>query len=129
MEMRLLVFNSLTLGMSRSLLGSRSFLGFWWGLTISYVGDQFTTIALLWFVLQLTGSGVALSLVLLCFQLPSMVTGPLLGVILDRWQPRVVMGIDNCARALLIGVIPVLSWSGMLQLWQISALALVAGML
>jgi ABC-type phosphate transport system auxiliary subunit len=33
------------------------------------------------------------------------------------------------ARDLLIGVIPVLSWSGMLQLWQISALALVAGML
>src|SRR5260370_33810790 len=129
MEMRLLVFNSLTLGMSRSLLGSRSFLGFWWGLTISYVGDQFTTIALLWFVLQLTGSGVALSLVLLCFQLPAMLTGPLLGTVLDRGPPRLVMGIDNCTRALLIGAIPVLSWVGVLQLWQIYALAFLAGAL
>jgi MFS family permease len=129
MERSLFVFNSLKLTVERFPLRSPAFLRLWLGLSISYVGDQFITIALLWFVLQLTGSGVAISLVLLCFQLPSMVTGPLLGVILDRWQPRVVMGIDNCARALLIGTIPVLSWAGMLQLWQISALALVAGML
>ncbi len=129
MERSLFVFNSLKLRVARSPLRSPAFLRLWLGLSISYVGDQFTTIALLWFVLQLTGSGVAISLVLLCFQLPSMVTGPLLGVILDRRPPRVVMGIDNCARALLIGTIPVLSWSGMVQLWQISALALVAGML
>jgi len=99
------------------------------GLSLSYVGDQFTTIALHWFVLQLTGSGVAISLVLLCFQLPAMLTGPLLGTVLDRWQPRLVMGIDNCTRALLIGAIPVLSWVGVLQLWRIYALALLAGAL
>jgi predicted MFS family arabinose efflux permease len=58
-----------------------------------------------------------------------MITGPLLGVILDRGPPRWVMGIDNCARALLIGAMPVLFWAGMLQLWQICVLALVAGML
>jgi MFS-type transporter involved in bile tolerance (Atg22 family) len=39
------------------------------------------------------------------------------------------MGIYNCTRALLIGAIPVLSWLGILQLWQIYALALLAGML
>ena len=61
---------------ARSPLRSHAFLHLWLGLSISYLGDQFTTIALLWFVLQLTGSGVALSLVLLCFQLPAMLTGP-----------------------------------------------------
>lgn len=114
---------------ARHPLRSSAFLRLWLGLSISYVGDQFTTIALLWFVLQLTGSGVAISLVLLCFQLPSMITGPLLGVILDRWPPRWVMGMDNCARALLIGAMPALFWAGMLHLWQICVLALVAGML
>src|SRR5438105_14253227 len=58
-----------------------------------------------------------------------MLTGPLLGTVLDRWQPRLVMGIDNCTRALLIAAIPVLSWLGVLQLWQIYALALLAGAL
>lgn len=114
---------------ARSPLRSGAFLRLWLGLTISYVGDQFTTIALLWLVLQLTGSGVAVSLVLLCFQLPGMVTGPLLGALLDRWQPRLVIGMDNCARALLIGAIPGLYWLGALQLWHIYALALLAGAL
>src|SRR5437588_7659985 len=123
MERSLFVFTSLKLRVERHPLRSPAFLRLWLGLSISYLGDQFTTIALLWFVLQLTGSGVAISLVLLCFQLPSMITGPLLGVILDRGPPRWVMGIDNCARALLIGAMPVLFWAGMLQLWQICVLA------
>jgi MFS family permease len=114
---------------ARSPLRSSAFLRLWLGLTISYLGDQFTAIALLWFVLQLTGSGVAVSLVLLCFQLPGMLTGPLLGTMLDRWQPRLVIGIDNCVRALLIGAIPGLYLLGALQLWHIYALALLAGAL
>jgi MFS family permease len=101
----------------------------WLGLTISYTGDQFTAIALLWFVLQITGSGVAIGLVLLCFQLPGMLTGALLGTLLDRWQPRLVMGVDNCARALLIGAIPTLHQMGVLHLWHIYVLALLAGAL
>ncbi len=113
----------------RSPLRSGAFLRLWLGLNSTYLGDQFTAIALLWFVLQLTGSGVAVSFVLLCFQLPAMLTGPLLGMLLDRWQPRLVIGLDNCARALLIGAIPVLHLSGALQLWHIYALALLAGAL
>jgi len=75
---------------AQSPLRSSAFLRLWLGLSISYVGDQFTAIALLWFVLQLTGSRVALSLVVLCFQLPSVLTGPLLGTVLDRGPPRLV---------------------------------------
>jgi MFS family permease len=121
-------FTSIT-AKTRSPLRSSAFLRLWLGLSISYVGDQFTVIALLWLVLQLTGSGVAVSFVLLCFQLPGMVTGPLLGALLDRWQPRLVIGIDNSLRALLIVAIPGLSWLGVLQLWHIYALALLAGAL
>lgn len=110
-------------------LRSKAFLRLWLGLSISYLGDQFTMIALLWFVLQITGSGAAVSLVILCFQLPGMLTGPLLGTLLDRWQPRLVMGIDNCMRALLIGAIPGLHMLGVLQLWHIYVLASIAGAL
>jgi hypothetical protein len=52
-----------------------AFQRLWLGLSISYLGDQFTIIALLWFVLQLTGSGAAVGLVILCFDLPGVVTG------------------------------------------------------
>lgn len=113
----------------RSPLRSPAFWRLWLGLSVSYAGDQFTAIALLWFTLQLTGSGVAIGLVLLCFQAPGMLTGPLLGALLDRWQPRIVMGLDNCARALLIGAIPILAQERVLHLWHIYALALLAGAL
>ena len=46
------------------------------GLLLSRTGDQLTTIALLWFVLDLTGSGAAVGLVLLCAGLPPVLTGP-----------------------------------------------------
>jgi predicted MFS family arabinose efflux permease len=101
----------------------------WLGLSISYLGDQFTIIALLWFVLQLTGSGAAVGLVILCFDLPGVVTGSVLGRLLDRHQPRLVMGIDNFARAAVIAAIPTLYALGSLQLWHVFALALLAGAL
>lgn len=106
-----------------------NFVRLWVGLTISYLGDQFTLIALLWFVLQTTGSGAAVGLVVFCFGLPGIVTGPILGGLLDRGQPRVVMGFDNLARAVLIAAIPALHWLGFLQFWQILLLALMAGAL
>jgi MFS family permease len=106
-----------------------AFQRLWLGQSISYLGDQFTIIALLWFVLQLTGSGAAVGLVILCFDLPGVVTGPILGRALDRYQPRLVIGIDNLARAALIAAIPTLYALGSLQVWQIFVLALLAGAL
>ena len=48
-----------------------AFQRLWLGLSISYLGDQFTIIALLWFVLQLTGSGAAVGLVILASTSPA----------------------------------------------------------
>lgn len=101
----------------------------WIGLSISYLGDQFTVIALLWFVLQLTGSSAAVGLVILCFDLPGVLTGAIVGHLLDRLQPRLVMGIDNLARAAIIGAIPALYAIGDLRFWHILVLASVAGCL
>jgi predicted MFS family arabinose efflux permease len=106
-----------------------AFQRLWLGLSISYLGDQFTIIALLWFVLQLTGSGAAVGLVILCFDLPGVITGAILGRLLDRYQPRLVMGFDNLARAALIAAIPTLYALGRLQLWHVFVLASLAGAL
>jgi MFS family permease len=106
-----------------------AFRRLWLGLSISYLGDQFTVIALLWFVLQLTGSGAAVGLVILCFDIPGIVTGAILGRLLDRYQPRLVMGVDNLARAVIIATIPTLYALGSLQLWHVFVLALLAGAL
>jgi predicted MFS family arabinose efflux permease len=84
---------------------------------------------LLRFVPQLTGSSAAVGLVILCFDFPGVVTGAILGRLLDRYQPRLVMGFDNLARAALIAAIATLYALGSLQLWHVFVLALLAGAL
>ena len=106
-----------------------AFRRLWLGLTISRMGDALTVVALTWFVLQLTGSGLAIGLLVLCFQLPALLSSPLLGKLLDRLQPRLIMGLDNFWRGVIIAAIPLLYWSGSLHLWMVYVLAGCAGML
>lgn len=113
----------------RSPLYRPAFRRLWLGLVISRLGDQFTVIALIWFVLQLTGSGVAIGLVVLCFQLPTIISSPLMGKLLDRYQPRTIMAVDNFGRACIIAAIPALYLFGSLHLWMVYVLALFTGFL
>jgi predicted MFS family arabinose efflux permease len=113
----------------RPIFRSASFRRLWLGLVVSRLGDQFTSIALVWFVLQLTGSGAAIGLVILCFRLPPIIAGALAGSLLDHYQPSRVMALDNLARALIIAALPVLFWAGSLNMLIIYGLAIVAGTL
>jgi Na+/melibiose symporter-like transporter len=81
----------------------------WIGKLISLCGDAFTLIALPWFVLQITGSGTATAGILLTLQLPAILTSTVIGSLIDRFQPRTIMTIDNGLRTLIIGLIPIQS--------------------
>jgi MFS family permease len=113
----------------KSPLHRPAFRRLWVGLVISRLGDQFTLLALVWFVLQLTGSGVAIGLVVFCFQLPTILSSPLMGRLLDHYQPRTIMAVDNFGRACLIATIPVLYALGSLHLTVVYVVALLSGIL
>jgi MFS family permease len=101
----------------------------WVGRSISLFGDAFTLIALPWFVLQVTGSGTATASILLTLQLPAILTSMVIGSLIDRFQPRSIITIDNVLRTIIIGLIPILYWFGMLELWLLFVLTFLAGML
>ena len=101
----------------------------WIGRSISLFGDAFTLIALPWFVLQVTGSGTATASILLTLQLPAILTSMAIGSLIDRFQPRAIITIDNGLRTLIIGLIPILYWFGLLELWLLFLLTFLAGML
>jgi len=101
----------------------------WIGRLLSLFGDAFTMIALSWFVLQVTGSGTATAAILLTLQLPAVLTSMVIGSLIDRFQPRTIMTIDNGLRTLIIGLIPLLYWFGLLELWLLFLLTFLAGML
>jgi len=101
----------------------------WVGSSISLFGDAFTLIALPWFVLQVTDSGTETAGILLSLQLPAILTSMAIGSLIDRFQPRAIITIDNGLRTLIIGLIPSLYWFGLLELWMLFLLTFLAGML
>jgi hypothetical protein len=62
------------------LLKTRDFGLLFAGQTISQVGDSLNKVALLWFVYELTGSALKMTVIGLLQTLPPLVMGPLIGV-------------------------------------------------
>ena len=102
---------------------------FWIGQLISMLGDAMTYIALPWFVLQTTESATATAGILLTLQLPAILSGWLVGPLIDRYQPRAIIAGDNGLRCAIIALIPLLYWYGALPLWLLFALTFCAGFL
>ena len=101
----------------------------WLARLVSLFGEAFALIALPWFVLHMTSSGTATAGILLALQLPAIVTSLGFGSLVDRYQPRTILSVDNALRTLIFALIPVLYWLGALELWLLFLLTLLAGML
>jgi MFS family permease len=105
----------------------RRFRVVWIGETVSMLGDQFYLVALPWLTLELTGSTLALGLVLMAAAIPRaglMLVG---GALSDRIQPRSVMMASSAARALLVGLLALLVWTDAIQLWHLYLLGALFG--
>jgi len=66
------------------------------------MGDWFDTIALYTIILNLTGSGRAVGLLLVARFLPSFLVGSLSGVVADRFNRRSIMIISDLLRAVVV---------------------------
>lgn len=74
----------------------------WFGQVVSQLGDWFNTIALYTIILNLTGSGRDIGLMMVARFLPSFVFGSLSGVLADRFSRRSIMIISDLLRALVV---------------------------
>jgi MFS family permease len=68
---------------------------------VSEVGDYFNNIAVLALVMEKSGSGMVVTLVMLSRAIPAVVAGPIAGVLLDRWDRRRIMIASDLVRAVL----------------------------
>ncbi|MBM3546034.1 MAG: MFS transporter [Alphaproteobacteria bacterium] len=106
-----------------------AFRRFGLGFLVSVIGDELTRVAFVWFVYEKTGSAEALGLLMLCFTGPIVVGGFVAGWLLDRFDRRQVMMIDNLVRGLFLALIPVLHFLGALEVWHVYVAAAVHGLL
>lgn len=81
---------------------NRAFRQLWLGQVVSQMGDWFNTIALYTIILNLTGSGRDVGLLLVARFLPSFVFGTLSGVLADRFSRRSIMIVSDLLRAVVV---------------------------
>ena len=103
-------------------LRNRAFRMVWLGETVSMLGDQFYLVALPWLALAMTGSSLALGLVLMAAAIPRAALMLVGGALSDRYDPRRIMIASSVARAALVAVLALLVWTDAVQLWHLYVL-------
>ncbi|MEX0625973.1 MAG: MFS transporter [Chloroflexota bacterium] len=98
------------------------------GSLVSLLGDGFFVVALAWQVYEISNVPTALSLVGVAWTLPLILFVLLGGVFSDRYDRRWMMIGADCVRAAAIGMLGVLSISGLIEIWHVVALISFVGL-
>lgn len=101
---------------------------YWFGQMGSLIGAWMQSVALPWLVLQLGGSPFQLGLVMAFLFGPSMVLAPIGGVLADRLDKRRTLLVVNMVAMVQATTLFVLALSGVIEIWHVYALGLVAGL-
>jgi DHA3 family macrolide efflux protein-like MFS transporter len=104
-----------------SIFRNRSFVALWLGQFIAFLGNNVYTLALLWEMKVLTGSTVMMSAVAIASLVPTLVFGPVAGVLVDRWPKRTAMIWSDVIRAAVIGALTVLLAAHVVTPWMLIA--------
>src|ERR1041385_1834632 len=91
-----------SVGYVELLRSNRAFRTLWLGQVVSQMGDWFDTIAVYTLALRLTNSSRSVALIMVARFLPSVVMGPLSGVVADRFSRRSIMILSDIIRAVVV---------------------------
>jgi len=92
------------------------------GQAVSLFGSSLVQFALVWWLTQQTGSATVLATATLAATLPGIFLGPLAGVLVDRWNRRLVMLVADSLVALATLTLAYLFWAGVAEVWHIYAI-------
>lgn len=95
----------------RALLTNHTFAALWIGQTISNIGDVLYGVALLWYVLDKTGSAFSAGLIAVAAMIGRLSGGAIAATLLDRIPARRVMLLSDGIRCALTGTVGLL-WLG-----------------
>ncbi|HEX8025043.1 MAG TPA: MFS transporter [Candidatus Limnocylindrales bacterium] len=110
-----------------AVLTSRPYQLLWTAQFASLLAGFFNYIAVSWLTLQLTGSTIAVGVVLAAASIPMAVLMLGSGVASDRFTPRATMMAAGLIRAVVVAIVATLALLGVIQLWELIAAAVVVG--
>jgi DHA3 family macrolide efflux protein-like MFS transporter len=88
------------------LFRNKDFGALWCGRLVSDFGDRLELVAIPWLIYGMTGSASGVALWYISISLPSILFGPVVGVLIDRFDRKSVMIASDLIRGVLVGVVP-----------------------
>jgi MFS family permease len=99
----------------------------WLGQVVSEIGDYFNNVAVFSLAMEITGSGLVVSGVMLSRAIPATLAGPLAGVALDRYdRKRIMVASDVIRAAVALAFVLTLRYREPWLLYALSALLMFA---
>ena len=100
-------------------LSNRFFFLLWCGQTLSRLGDSVYRVALVWWVLQKTGSAAAMAKIFIFSYAPMLLFLMVGGVVVDRFSRSKAMLVSDISRAAIVFVVSLLAYAGRLEVWHL----------
>jgi len=101
------------------------FFTIWTGQALSLVGSELVQFALVWWLIETTGSATVLSVATMIALLPRAILSPFAGALVDRWNRRVVMVVADGVIALSLVWLVFCFSTVQVQIWHIYVIILV----
>lgn len=108
--------------------GMFAFTMVWLGQLVSVLATQMTHFALTIWVYEKTGSATALGVMQVVALTPYLLTTPIAGVLIDRYNRKLMMMVSDLGAGLATLALLSLQAAGALQLWHLYAAAVVTGL-
>jgi DHA3 family macrolide efflux protein-like MFS transporter len=97
----------------------RTFFTFWTGQALSLFGTQLVQFALVWWLTETTGSATVLATATMVGVLPNVFLAPVAGVLVDRWNRRLIMIASDTAVALATLGLAVAFALDVVEIWHV----------
>jgi MFS family permease len=112
-----------------ALLRRRDYRLLWLGATASAIGDGMSFVALVWLIFERGGDAGTVGWLAAAYTGPVVVGGLLAGLILDRYDKRRVLIVDNAIRGICIASVPLAAAAGVLTTAHLFVVAAIYGLL
>jgi len=100
----------------------------WAGQIVSVLASNMSGFALTIWAFQKTGSATVLGLMQLSFVLPFLLISPIAGVMVDRYNRRLMMMVSDLGAVLATSTILILNATGALQIWHMYCTSIIYGL-
>ncbi|MEA3327085.1 MAG: MFS transporter [Chloroflexota bacterium] len=113
--------------MSKKITGLRGFIFIWVGQVFSMIGSQMTHFAMGIWAWEKTGQATPLALVGFFSFAPLIIFSPIAGVLVDRWNRKLVMALSDIGAGIVTLAIFILMITGKLEIWHLYITGAVGG--